>query len=61
MKVKVNSEICIGCTLCTQVCSEVFKMDGDKAVAYTNPVPEALAESAKAAVDQCPVEAITLQ
>ncbi len=47
MSARVDPEICIGCTLCTQVCPEVFRMEGDKAVSYVNPVPKKLEESAK--------------
>ncbi|MGE5197723.1 MAG: ferredoxin [Deltaproteobacteria bacterium] len=61
MKAVVDQEKCIGCTLCTQVCPEVFKMEGDKAVAYVNPVPRELEEKCKDAAQQCPVEAITVK
>ncbi len=57
----VDPEICIGCTLCTQICPEVFKMEDDKAVAYTNPVPPAVTDTCRDAADQCPVTAITLK
>lgn len=57
----VDPEKCIGCTLCAQICPEVFKMEQDKAAAYTNPVPENLMELAKQAADQCPVDAITIE
>lgn len=61
MKAIVDPDRCIGCTLCTQVCPEVFRMEGDKAVSYTDPVPEALKPICKDAADQCPVEAIKLE
>lgn len=60
MKAMVDPEKCIGCTLCTQVCPEVFKMEGDKAIAYTNPVPEKAIDACREAASQCPVEAITV-
>lgn len=60
MKAIVIPEKCIGCTLCTQICPEVFRMEDDKAVAYTVPVPEKSAESARDAAQQCPVEAIEI-
>lgn len=61
MRASVDPQVCIGCTLCTQTCPEVFKMEGDKAVAYKDPVPEALEEACKNAAEQCPVSAITTE
>lgn len=60
MKAKVNPDECTGCELCVQTCPEVFKMQGDRAVAYVNPVPEEFQEAAQQAADDCPVEAITI-
>lgn len=62
MKAIVDPEKCIGCTLCTQVCPEVFKMNDDKAVAYLDPLPKEVAEKCgQEAADQCPVNAITIE
>ncbi len=62
MKVTVDPEKCIGCSLCVQICPEVFKMNDDKAVAYLSPVPKELIEKCgQAANDQCPVNAITIE
>ncbi len=61
MRASVNPEICIGCTLCTQICPEVFKMDGDKSTAYKNPVPDDLKEACERAAKECPVNAITIE
>jgi len=61
MRAIVNEEMCIGCGLCPQVCPEVFKMEGDKAVAYADPVPDGSEESCRDAVDQCPVNAISVE
>jgi ferredoxin len=58
MKAVVDPEICIGCTLCTQICPEVFKMQGEKAVAYVSLVPAEAEAAAQDAIDQCPVNAI---
>lgn len=41
MKATVNQEECISCGACIDLCPNGFKWgDGDKAVTYTNPVPE---------------------
>ena len=58
MNVLVDTQVCIGCILCAQVCSAVFKMEADKAVAYENPVSGKNQESAQNAAEQCPVQAI---
>jgi ferredoxin len=60
MKAMVIDETCIGCALCTQICPEVFKMEGDKAIAYLNPVPDHLKESCRSSAEECPVNAITI-
>ncbi|MDD5583677.1 MAG: ferredoxin [Candidatus Omnitrophica bacterium] len=60
MKAVVNQEICIGCTLCVQACPGVFRMEGDKAVAYVEPVPEVSSDLCRSAASQCPVTAITI-
>lgn len=61
MKAKVNPDLCIGCTLCTQTCPEVFKMDNDKSVAYVAIVPKNVEDACRKAADECPVTAITIE
>lgn len=61
MKAKVDKDTCTGCELCTDACPEVFKMEGDVAVAYSNPVPSDQEESCRDAAEQCPVEAISIE
>jgi len=51
MKAIVDKEICTGCPLCTDICPEVFKMDGDVAVAYNDPVPAEYEDSCRDAAD----------
>lgn len=60
MRAFVDPEICIGCTLCTQICAGVFQMQDDKAAAYSDPVPLGDHECARQAAEECPVQAITL-
>lgn len=61
MKAQVNPELCVGCGLCVDVCPDVFVMDGDKAKAKANPVPNGSEESCKKAKEDCPVEAISIE
>ena len=62
MRAIVDQDVCIGCGLCPQICPEVFKMieDINKAVAYTDPVPDAAKDTCQEAADSCPVAAITI-
>ncbi|MCX6353563.1 MAG: ferredoxin [Candidatus Aureabacteria bacterium] len=61
MRAIVDEETCIGCGLCPQICPEVFRTEGDKAVVYADPVPDGFEESCKDAANQCPVNAISVE
>jgi ferredoxin len=61
MKAAVDKDLCIGCALCTEICPEVFKMDDEVAVAYTNPVPSPNESTAKQAAEECPVSCISIE
>ena len=58
MKVKVNPDLCIGCTLCVGTCPEVFRMEEDKAVVFVKEVPAKLQDLCRKAAEECPVTAI---
>ena len=61
MKATVDAAICIGCGLCTNICPEVFEMNGDIAVVKGGLSPENAEASCKEAADSCPVTAIQIQ
>jgi ferredoxin len=61
MRAIVDQNTCIGCGLCPQICPDVFRMEGEKALVYTDPVPPEVEDLAQEAADQCPVNAITTQ
>lgn len=57
----VNSD-CMGCGACVDICPQVFRInDYEIAEAYLNPVPPENEASAKEAVRNCPVDAISLE
>jgi len=60
MKATVDPDTCIGCALCIQLCPDVFKMEGDKAIVTVAAVPKEVEGACKEAADGCPVTAITI-
>jgi len=61
MKAHVDPDTCTGCELCTETCPDVFRMEGDTATAYADPVPADAEDCCRTAADDCPVEAITVE
>ncbi|MDD3416287.1 MAG: ferredoxin [Lachnospiraceae bacterium] len=58
MKVEVDQEMCIGCGMCAEIASEIFRMNEEgKAESYADAV-DGLEASAQEAIDSCPVAAI---
>ncbi len=60
MKAKVDPDECTGCELCVDTCPEVFKMVGDLAVAKQDELPPGAEEFCMQAVEDCPVEAVSI-
>ena len=62
MKVKVDSNSCIGCGACTAVCPNVFDFsDEGFAVVKTPEVSEDDKAGCQDAIDRCPVSAISVE
>jgi ferredoxin len=61
MKAIVNQDECTGCELCVQTCPEVFEMQDDIAVVTANEVPADAEETCRQAVEECPVECISIE
>ena len=56
-KVYVDQDTCIGCTLCTQMCPEVFGMDENGKAKAANP-GGADETGIETAINACPVHCI---
>ena len=52
----IDADLCTGCELCVETCSDVFEMESDVAI-VSNP-EGASEEEIQEAIDNCPVEAI---
>ena len=60
MKIKVNTDACIGCGACYNSAEDLFEMTDDGlSKAKVEEVPEGKEESAQEAIDSCPTGAIT--
>jgi len=55
----VDQEECIGCGLCADLCPEVFQLVDEKSVVIGPDKCDSC--DIEAAVDSCPVEAITME
>jgi len=61
MKAIVDQEVCTGCSLCAETCPDVFEMDGATAKVKGDVVPANAEESCRDAMENCPVEAISIE
>lgn len=61
MEAIVDREACIGCSLCANICPEVFEMDDEEiAVVIADPIPEGVEDEAREAEESCPTDAISI-
>jgi ferredoxin len=62
MKAVVDKSLCIGCGICPETCPEVFELDEDGlATAKVAEVPAEAADRCRAAAEECPVTAISIE
>ena len=61
MKAFVDPDLCTACGLCASSCPKVFRMGSSVAEAMSGPVPAGEQSCARAAAEECPVEAIRIE
>jgi ferredoxin len=61
MKARVDSELCVACGACVDICPEVFDMPGETAIVKTETIPDEHTEAVREAAEACPTEAILLE
>lgn len=62
MKASVKPELCISCSVCIDICPEVFDWDDDSlSHVVVDEIPEELEGAVYEAADQCPTEAILVE
>ena len=60
MKVKIDADLCTACELCTTSVPEVFQMGDEVAEVIVDEVPSDKEADTKEAVEDCPVDAISI-
>ena len=59
MKVKVNSDNCIGCGACAAICGNVFELNDEGiSTVINNEVSDNDKDDVKEAIESCPTSAI---
>lgn len=59
MRVIVDTEACTGCSLCGEICPNVFEVKDGVAKVKINPIPGEEVEACSDAESECPGGAIT--
>jgi len=61
MKVRVDSDKCLGSGLCLDICPEVFELNGETATVKFDVVPRKYEEACLEASKICPTKAISVE
>mgnify|MGYP000061759027 CR=1 FL=1 len=71
VKVKIDKDLCTSCSVCANLCPDVFMMgdDGKSSIVEKfrgasdaeGDIPAELLDCARAAADSCPAQAITIE
>jgi ferredoxin len=61
VKVVVDEELCIGSGLCTDICPEVFELNGGVSTVRSDVVPPKYEEACLAAAEGCPTGALSVE
>ncbi|NLI15582.1 MAG: ferredoxin [candidate division Zixibacteria bacterium] len=60
MRAEIDHDLCSGDGICSELCPEVFEMDGDKAKVIVDEVPPEAEDACRDAADSCPEGCITI-
>ncbi len=60
-RVVIDTEECMGCESCVEICPEAFAFDEDECVAYVIQEEGGPEEKIQEAIDSCPAECIYLE
>lgn len=61
MKVTIEREGCIGCSLCTEICPEVFRMADDGLAEVYAELADETKDAVEEAEQSCPVAVIRIE
>jgi ferredoxin len=62
LKIVIDRPACCGYGLCTEICPEVYKLDGNGIVYVDDPlVPEGFEEKAREGAEACPQSALAVE
>ena len=60
LTIKINDDLCIGCGVCSAMCSDIFMMDDESGLATVISQTIEDKELLEEIIDTCPVNAISI-